>query len=62
MFGPEDSFFNRFAALARFQLTLPLFGGGEEEAEFADIEAVAEFGVGPEGFDDGAGLGGAVVF
>ncbi|MGE5163125.1 MAG: complex I NDUFA9 subunit family protein [Sphingobacteriales bacterium] len=28
MFGPEDDFFNRFAALARFSPALPLIGGG----------------------------------
>ena len=28
MFGPEDEFFNRFAALARVLPALPLFGGG----------------------------------
>ncbi len=28
VFGPEDSFFNRFAALARFAPALPLIGGG----------------------------------
>ena len=28
MFGPEDHFFNRFAALARVLPALPLFGGG----------------------------------
>jgi NADH dehydrogenase len=27
-FGPEDSFFNRFAAIARLSPVLPLFGGG----------------------------------
>ena len=27
-FGPEDHFFNRFAAMARFFPALPLFGGG----------------------------------
>ena len=28
VFGPEDDFFNRFAALARFSPVLPLIGGG----------------------------------
>jgi NADH dehydrogenase len=28
LFGPEDSFFNRFAAIARFSPALPLIGGG----------------------------------
>src|SRR5581483_1216392 len=28
VFGPEDSFFNKFAALARFTPALPLIGGG----------------------------------
>jgi len=28
VFGPEDDFFNRFAALARFSPALPLVGGG----------------------------------
>jgi uncharacterized protein YbjT (DUF2867 family) len=29
VFGPEDNFFNRFAAMARFSPALPLIGGGE---------------------------------
>jgi NADH dehydrogenase len=29
VFGPEDAFFNRFAAIARIAPALPLFGGGE---------------------------------
>ena len=29
VFGPEDEFFNRFAAMARVLPILPLFGGGE---------------------------------
>src|SRR5690606_38319191 len=28
VFGPEDSFFNRFASMARFSPFLPLIGGG----------------------------------
>src|SRR5262249_24558829 len=28
VFGPEDTFFNRFAAMARFLPALPLIGGG----------------------------------
>ena len=41
VFGPEDSFFNRFAALARFQLTLPLFGGGEAKFQPVYVGDVA---------------------
>src|SRR3989304_8254019 len=29
VFGPEDDFFNRFAALARLSPALPLIGGGK---------------------------------
>jgi len=29
VFGPEDDFFNRFAAMARFSPALPLIGGGQ---------------------------------
>ena len=29
VFGPEDKFFNRFAAMARYMPALPLIGGGE---------------------------------
>src|SRR5207302_5329320 len=28
LFGPEDDFFNKFAAIARLSLALPLIGGG----------------------------------
>ena len=31
MFGPEDSFFNRFAALTRMTPALPLIGGGHTQ-------------------------------
>lgn len=44
-FGPEDTFFNRFAAMARLSPALPLIGGGETRFQpvyAADIgEAVA---------------------
>lgn len=37
VFGPEDSFFNRFASLARISPFLPLIGGGE--TKFAPVFA-----------------------
>lgn len=37
VFGPEDSFFNRFAAMARVAPFLPLIGGGE--TKFAPVFA-----------------------
>jgi uncharacterized protein YbjT (DUF2867 family) len=37
VFGPEDSFFNRFAGLARLSPFLPLIGGGE--TKFAPVFA-----------------------
>jgi uncharacterized protein YbjT (DUF2867 family) len=33
VFGPEDQFFNRFAAMARFMPALPLIGGGETKLQ-----------------------------
>jgi uncharacterized protein YbjT (DUF2867 family) len=54
-FGPEDSFFNRFAAMARFAPVLPLFGGGRTRfqpvfvGDVADgVECLVERGV-PDG-------------
>jgi uncharacterized protein YbjT (DUF2867 family) len=43
VFGPEDEFLNRFAALARFMPMLPLFGGGETRLQpvFAGDVALA---------------------
>jgi NADH dehydrogenase len=43
VFGPQDEFFNRFAALARFLPALPLFGGGETRLQpvFAGDVALA---------------------
>ncbi|HXW70933.1 MAG TPA: complex I NDUFA9 subunit family protein [Methylocella sp.] len=33
IFGPEDQFFNRFAAMARFMPALPLIGGGKTKLQ-----------------------------
>jgi NADH dehydrogenase len=33
IFGPEDQFFNRFAAMARIMPVLPLIGGGETKLQ-----------------------------
>jgi uncharacterized protein YbjT (DUF2867 family) len=33
VFGPEDQFFNRFAAMARFMPALPLIGGGKTKLQ-----------------------------
>jgi NADH dehydrogenase len=42
VFGPEDSFFNRFAELARFSPVLPLIGGGETKFAPVFVGDVAE--------------------
>lgn len=42
IFGPEDSFFNRFAGLARFSPVLPLIGGGETRFAPVFVGDVAE--------------------
>ena len=42
VFGPEDGFFNRFAALSRFTPALPLIGGGETMFEPIFVGDVAE--------------------
>ena len=42
MFGPEDTFFNRFAALARMSPVLPLIGGGEQRFQPVFVGDVAE--------------------
>jgi NADH dehydrogenase len=41
MFGPEDEFANRFAALARMSPALPLIGGGETKLQPAYVGDVA---------------------
>ncbi|MGO4739571.1 complex I NDUFA9 subunit family protein [Bosea sp. 2KB_26] len=42
VFGPEDSFFNRFASLARMLPILPLIGGGETKFQPVFVGDVAE--------------------
>ncbi|AOG05156.1 complex I NDUFA9 subunit family protein [Bosea sp. RAC05] len=42
VFGPEDGFFNRFAALARVLPALPLVGGGETRFQPVFVGDVAE--------------------
>lgn len=41
-FGPEDGFFNRFAAMARFSPVLPLLGGGATRLQPVYVGDVAE--------------------
>ncbi len=42
IFGPEDGFFNRFAAMSRFSPALPLIGGGETKFQPVYVGDVAE--------------------
>ncbi|MFP6744654.1 MAG: complex I NDUFA9 subunit family protein [Alphaproteobacteria bacterium] len=42
VFGPEDGFFNRFAALSRFMPGLPLIGGGATRFQPVYVGDVAE--------------------
>ncbi|MCH7542538.1 MAG: complex I NDUFA9 subunit family protein [Proteobacteria bacterium] len=42
IFGPEDDFFNRFAAMARVSVALPLFGGGETRFQPVYVGDVAD--------------------
>ena len=52
VFGPEDDFFNKFAALARLAPALPLIGGGHTRFEpvyVGDVaDAVAAVAIAPE--------------
>ncbi len=45
VFGPEDDFFNRFGALARFFWVIPLFGGGETRLQPVYVGDVARAAV-----------------
>ena len=42
IFGPEDAFFNRFAALARLSPVLPLIGGGQTKFQPVYVGDIAE--------------------
>jgi NADH dehydrogenase len=42
VFGPEDQFFNRFAAMAQFALALPLIGGGATRFQPVYVGDVAD--------------------
>lgn len=42
IFGPEDQFINRFAALARIMPALPLFGGGDTQFQPVYVGDVAQ--------------------
>ena len=42
VFGPEDKFFNRFAAMSRFAPALPLIGGGETRFQPVYVGDVAD--------------------
>ena len=42
IFGPEDAFFNRLAALARVMPVLPLFGSGKTKLQPVYVGDVAE--------------------
>lgn len=41
VFGPEDAFFNRFAAMARYLPALPLIGGGETKFQPVYVSDIA---------------------
>lgn len=65
VFGPEDDFFNRFAAMARLSPALPLIGGGETKFQPVYVGDVAEAVAVALGGEAGAGepyeLGGPAV-
>ncbi len=42
VFGPQDSFFNRFASLMKFVPALPLIGGGEQKYQPVYVGDVAD--------------------
>lgn len=66
VFGPEDDFFNRFAAMTRFSPALPLVGGGETRFQPVFVGDVADAIMAGLERDDAAGkvfeLGGPAVY
>lgn len=57
IFGPEDEFFNRFAAMARISPVLPLIGGGKTKFQVVYVGDVA---AAVANVLDGAGSGGTI--
>jgi NADH dehydrogenase len=55
IFGPEDSFFNRFARMAQLSPVLPLIGGGQTRFQPVYVGDVAEAGM--RALDDPATAG-----
>ncbi len=55
IFGPEDEFFNQFAAMARYLPALPLIGGGATKFQPVYVGDVAEAVVRVLGREDSAG-------
>jgi NADH dehydrogenase len=66
VFGPEDDFFNRFAAMAQISPVLPLIGGGHTRFQpvfVGDVgKALAVAAVAPEAAGQTYELGGPAVF
>lgn len=66
LFGPEDAFFNRFAALARIAPALPLIGGGTTRFQPVYVGDVADAAIAALDRPDAPGrvfeLGGPAVF
>jgi uncharacterized protein YbjT (DUF2867 family) len=66
VFGPDDSFFNRFGALAMMLPALPLFGGGATRFQPVYVGDVADAAAAALAREDAAGetfeLGGPQVF
>ena len=66
VFGPDDSFFNRFAAMAQISPVLPLFGGGQTKFQPVYVDDVADAALAALARADAAGgtyeLGGPSVY